>query len=85
MELAKGEARPLAGLSADLWEFFDPVDPEAAIGPLAELGLDRGVENAPRDFYRQLQRIVALNGVAGHSWRRVEGASRTRTRARPGE
>ena len=72
MEVARAETRPLGGFSADLWKFFDLVDPVAAIGLLLELGLDEGVGRALIDFYAQLTRILTLNGIAGPKWKSAQ-------------
>ena len=67
-EVARSEGRPLAGFSADLWKFFDLVNPQAAIQLLEAVGLDEGVACALKSFYAELGRIMTLNGVAGKKW-----------------
>ena len=67
-EVARAEGRPLAGFSADLWKFFDLVNPQAAIRLLETVGLDEGVGKALRSFYDELGRIMTLNGIAGKKW-----------------
>ena len=63
-EVARAEGRPLAGFSADLWKFFDLVNPQAAIRLLESVGLDEAVGKALRSFYDELGRIMTLNGIA---------------------
>ena len=67
-EVARAEGRPLAGFSADLWKFFDLVNPQAAIRLLETVGLDEGVGRALRSFYDELGRVMTLNGIAGKKW-----------------
>ena len=67
-EVARAEERPLAGFSADLWKFFDLVNPQAAIQLLETVGLDPGVGEALKSFYSELGRFMPLNGVAGKKW-----------------
>ena len=55
-EVARAEGRPLAGFSADLWKFFDLVNPQAAIRLLETVGLN------------ELGRVMTLNGIAGRKW-----------------
>ena len=66
--MARAEGRPLAGFSADLWKFFDLVNPQAAIQLLGAVGLDQGVACALKSFYAEFGRIMTLNGVAGKKW-----------------
>ena len=68
-EQRQGKPGLLAGLSADLWKFYDLIDPNVAIDFLSDLGLAPEVERPLRSFYGQLTRIMSLNGVVGDSFR----------------
>ena len=66
--MARGEHAPLAGLSADLWKFFDLVDAPTAISFLELLGLHDRVSDPLRDFYQRVHRTLTVGGFAGPSF-----------------
>ena len=58
-----GPGGHMAGLSMDLWKYYDLVGAPTAIDFLQQLGLHQGVARALRSFYAAHWRLMSINGV----------------------
>ena len=68
-EAARASGAPLGGFSADLWKYYDQIDPEVALDFLEHLGLDKQILVPLRSFDGQLWKILSLNGAVGEGLR----------------
>ena len=59
----------MAGISMDLWKYYDLIDAPTAISFLEKLGLHQGVATALRSFYAANWRLMSINGVPAPGFR----------------
>ena len=62
----------MAGISMDLWKFYDLIDAPTAIGFLQDMGLSDRVAVPLRAFYDRLWRIMSLNGAASDGFKSTQ-------------